>query len=86
MEYLIIDPAGGSCRYTILVGQDNSFQEDYGIRVTRAADGVQAQACHLTASVAAIDALAETLMSRQIGPESLPAAISHWKQQKNARP
>lgn len=79
MEYLIIDPAGGPCRYTILVGQDSRFGEDYGIRVTRAKDGVQAQAGHLTASIAAIDALAETLMSRQVTPEGLPAAISHWR-------
>lgn len=83
MEYLIIDPAGGPCRYTILVGQDSQCREDYGIRVTRAADGVQAQAGHLTASIAAIDTLAETLMSRQVSPEGLPDAISRWKERRH---
>ncbi len=82
MEYLIIDPDGGPCRYTILVGQDSRFGEDYGIRVTRAADGIQAQASHLTASIAAIDALAETLMSRQVSPEGLWEAVSLWKAQR----
>ncbi len=79
MEYLIIDPAGGPCRYTVLVGQDDRLGEDYGIRVTRTEDGVQAQAAHLTSSVAAIDALAEALMSRQVTPEELPDAISRWR-------
>ncbi len=82
MEYRIIDPAGSPCHYTILVGQDNRCQEDYGIRVTRTKDGVQAQASHLTASIAAIDALAESLMTSQTGPEGLDDAILRWQGKK----
>lgn len=77
MEYIVIDPNETSLRYSILIGQAPGDwpAEDYGVTVTRLADGVSARAEHAADSPAAIQRLVNRLMNARVEPEELLAAL-----------